>query len=114
MITEDLRDSGRFDVVDYDEEIAKSLVNGNQLVRDFNAAFEYLMQHYVGEENVDNVDNAKEPSLKRKPHGPDFSGETAIKNMFLLQVPVDRKEGGRLVIGDVDHVCMFYYRAPHS
>ena len=107
-VTPDLRESGKFNVKDYDEKVAETLINGLDVVRNFNSAFDYLMRRYVGNVDVATFDKAKGPYLKRKPHGPDFSSETAIRNMFLLQVPVDKKVKGRLVIGDVDHVSMFY------
>lgn len=107
-ITKNLTEEGQFEVVNYSEEVARNLVNGTELVRDFNFAFGYLMQHYVEKDvDVNILSKAKRPYLIGKPHGFDFSPDTAIKNMFLLQVPVDKKESGRLVLGDIDHVCLF-------
>jgi len=106
-VTTDLRESGRFRVLDYDEKVTRNLTNGDEIVKQFDSAYVFLMEHYDGDRDAENLDPSRGPYLARKPHGPDFSADTAIRNMFLLQVPIDREENGRLVIGDIDHVCLF-------
>jgi len=109
-ITTDIRASKRFRVSDYDETIVKDLVNGDDVMRWFGSAYALLMGYYEScnlGNGFENLDPDRGPYLQRKPHGSDFSVETAIRKMFLLQIPVDKKEEGRLVVGDIDHVVMF-------
>ncbi len=104
-LTLDLRENGRYRVAEYDEEQAKRLPNGNLIVRDFEKQFSVLLGLYQNFEQDEQM-NCGKPFLMYEPHK-ENTPEEAIRKMFLLQVPVDDKENGKLAVGDIDHVYVF-------
>ncbi len=100
-----LRENGRYQALDFEEELAKGLVNGNELIEQYQKQFDKLMAFYNKERIYLKPDC--EPFIVHNPHS-DNIPEEAIKRMFLLQVPIDKKEVGMLVIGDLDHIKVFY------
>lgn len=108
FITADLREGDKYKVIEYDDEQARQLPNGSVLVDIFKAGHSDFMQRFVPSTVgiSEGVPGKIPPYLLRKPHGPDCSPETAIRKMFLLQIPVNKGEEGKLVIGDLDHVLL--------
>jgi hypothetical protein len=108
-ITPDLREQGRYQVVDYDEATAKNLVNGNGLAEQFKAGFDKLIgfrESYRKKGLNEFRGKTTGPYLINDGHSIN-DPETAIRRMFLLQVPNDKTKPGKLVIGDLDHVNIF-------
>ncbi len=109
-ITSDLRENGRYKIVEYDEETARKSANGEVLIEQFNADFELLMDHLPTEgayERANETLRLDKPELQYEPHKLK-TPEEAIRKMFLLQVPMNENEEGKLVVGDIDHV--YFYR----
>lgn len=99
------RESGKYTVVEYNEEQARKLPNGASIVNDFQDKFSVLLGMYRNFEQDKQMDRGK-PFLTYEPHKLE-TAEEAISKMFLLQVPTDKREEGRLVVGDIDHVYIF-------
>lgn len=105
-ITIDLKEDRRFKVVDYEESIARSLINGDELIKQFNRDSERLFSYWKNYRSWCEDKKISGPYLLNDNHA--IPGqEEAIRKMFLLQVPVERKEPGKLVLGDLDHVYIF-------
>ena len=110
-ITTDLRENGRYFVVDYDPEIAQQLVNGSALVDEFNTKAGFLFDCY--NQYIRDLEHLEDGKLylqydphKQNPHARQ-APQKAIKGMFFLQVPIDATQPGKLVVGDIDQVYVF-------
>ncbi len=101
-ITADLREGGRFSVIDYEDGQARKLPNGPLLISAFESSVLKLLELYQNLVNDEKMESGK-PFLsfsRHKEHTP----EEAVRRMFFLQVPVNPEDEGKLVIGDIDHV----------
>ncbi len=103
-ITPDLREGGRYDVVGYSEEIAKRLINRDFIISQFKG-----LSKKLGQVALEDPNTSQKPTLEYELHQiRSASFGTAISRMFLLQVPLDKKEEGRLVVGDIDHIYVYH------
>lgn len=105
FITLDLRENGLYNPVDFNEEIARSLSNGEELIKQYKESFDKL-SIYALKGNEGHFKPKNGPYLTYHSHK-NPSPEEAIRKMFLLQIPVDKKLPGKLVLGDLDHVYIF-------
>ena len=103
-IMNDLREGGRYQVFDFEEEIVKSLSNGEDIIREYERNFSQLMNIYNKKRFYLKPDS--EPFIEFDPHK-SSSPKEAIKRMFLLQAPTNKKDLGKLVMGDLDHIKVF-------
>ncbi len=103
-LTIDLRENGKFRVVDYNLHLAKSLANGDQLIRDYTAGCEVLRN--LARDGYYDHPPSNTLYFEYEPHKMD-TAEEAIEKVFLLQIPVDKNEPGKLVVGDIDHIYLF-------
>ncbi len=99
-LTPDLREGGKFQVVEYDENITKTVINGDELRTQFEDSFHKLLSF---ESNSKTGNGGIGPYFSFDDHIGDHTATGAIKRMFLLQVPMDKSEKGKLVVGDLDH-----------
>lgn len=108
-LTPDLRENGRYKVVDYREDIARGLVNGDALISKFEDGYQKLLRFESNTKSLIFESSTKSvgPYFSYNSHYSDKTAIGAIRKMFLLQVPMDKREEGKLVIGDFDHVCVF-------
>jgi hypothetical protein len=104
IITTDLREGGKYKVVDYTEEMVQSLVNRTEISDKFNLSYRVLGNLRSWYDETPKIDDR--PFFGYEPHLVKTS-EEAIKKMFLIQVPTDEREEGKLVIGDIDHIYLF-------
>jgi len=110
-LTPDLREDGKYVVIDYNREAAKKLINGSALVEEFEQRTASLLQLYHNYiENIKNLNSGRtyltfEPH-KQNPHVRN-PAKKAIDKMFFLQVPVDATQPGKLIVGDIDQVYVF-------
>lgn len=103
-VMRDLRENGRYQVSDFEEETAKKILNGCELINEYERYFSQLIGIYNKERIYLKPDS--DPFIVYNPHS-DNTPEEAIKRMFLLQVPIDKKDLGKLIIGDLDHINVF-------
>ncbi len=106
-ITSDLREEGRYQVIDYSDEIARTLINYDEIKKQYDVIYEKLMQFANNTKEDENNFLSGKIYLIRSGHGFKDGPENAIKKMFLLQIPVDLSREGKIVMGDLDHVRVF-------
>jgi hypothetical protein len=103
-ITTDLREEGHYKVIDYDGRRIKGLINKDEIVSQFENLTKILREL---EENDPKIGIVYEPHFMIT-HGSWKEGiKKAIRKMFLVQIPTDPNEEGRLVVGDLDHVYIY-------
>lgn len=109
----DLRENGKYDVVEFDPEVAAKLPNGASLVEQFEESSDRLVKLYEGYYHalLASVESGEQlapgPFLHYSPHREGGEAKDAVRKMFFLQVPTSDGEEGKLVIGDIDHVYVF-------
>ncbi len=111
--TVDLREGGKYEVVEFDREVATGLPNGASLIEQFAESSDKLVKLYdkyyhallASVESGEKL--ASGPFLHYSPHREGGEAEDAVRKMFFLQVPTTDGEEGKLVIGDIDHVYLF-------
>ncbi len=102
-VTPDLRENGRYNVVDYSEENVKRLINKNFIISQFKDLSKRLEKMVLDE----NYKPSQKIILEYESHYMD-SVEEAISKMFLLQVPKNLSEKGKLIVGDLDHIYAYH------
>ncbi|MBU1976954.1 MAG: hypothetical protein KKA62_03315 [Nanoarchaeota archaeon] len=111
--TVDLRENGRYDVVEFDPKVATKLPNSVSLVEQFAESSDKLVKLYDGyyPALLASVESGEQlapgPFLHYSPHREGGEAKDAVRKMFFLQVPTTDGEKGKLVIGDIDHVYVF-------
>lgn len=107
-LTTDLREHGRYCVVDYSPSVARRLVNATSIIEEYEQKKARLLSLYRSFQ-----ENPHKKGIIFDPHYYDIENDLkshpshAIQRMFFLQVPVDPTEEGKLVVGDIDHVYVF-------
>lgn len=116
-LTADLRENGRYAVVDYNKEQARILPNYRLIADSFKEILSKLLDVYKkGFPRMEQLKDCMEQFLIIDPHDFDRDAngeyieetpEETIRKMFLLQIPVNTNEEGKLVVGDIDHIYAF-------
>lgn len=84
MVLPDLRENDRFIVADYEEDAVRGLPNARELSLKFESGCATLMDHYVSATEIyQGSQRNKTPYLMNRPHGRDYTPETAIRKMFM-------------------------------
>jgi hypothetical protein len=79
----------------------------HQLAQELPNAIELAQSHDQTTSTLLGLFSGTNPQLKPLPHDTDYSPETAVRKMFLLQLPTNKNEPGKLVVGDFDHVVPY-------
>jgi len=104
-LTPDLRENGRYEVVGYINEYLRKLPNRDLIYKYYQETYSKLFSLYQNLEQDEEL-NGGEPFLLNSGHK-EHSIEKAIRKMFLLQIPKNPGEDGKLVVGDIDHIFIF-------